>query len=165
MHKNLLLLLSIFLYISVHQALGQHVASDRARTAASNFLEEHILHFPGSLSRSFSIQHELQRRINDTLLSYIFTTYPEGYIIVSAWEGTRPVIGYSFTGTYHEDAQPCNFRSWLSHYDEEILYLVRNSLSPGDHRKEWEVLTNGHLSSSYFTRSREVEPLLASTWN
>ncbi len=165
MHKNLLLLLSIFLYISVHQALGQHVASDRARTAASNFLEEHILHFPGSLSRSFSIQHELQRRINDTLLSYIFTTYPEGYIIVSAWEGTRPVIGYSFTGTYHEDAQPCNFRSWLSHYDEEILYLVRNSLSPGDHRKEWEVLTNGHLSSSYFTRSREVEPLLVSTWN
>jgi len=119
MHKNLFLFLVIILNISAQPTLAQHVTIDKARTAAMNFLEERLHHHTGSLPRSFAIQQEFQRRINDTLLSYIFTTGPEGYIIVSAWNGTPPVIGYSYTGTYREDKQPCNFRSWMSHWRRE----------------------------------------------
>jgi hypothetical protein len=165
MHKNLLFVLVIFLFVSVLPALSQQVASDRARTVAMNFLDERIHYYPGSSLRSLSIQDEFQRRINDTLLYYIFTASPEGYIIVSAWDATRPVIGYSFTGSYREDGQPCNFRSWMSHYDEEILYLIRNDLAPGNHLNEWEALMNGQLIVSYAEQGREVEPLLVSTWN
>ncbi len=165
MLKKLLLFHAIFLYFSILTVYSQHVASDRARTVAMNFLYERIHHNQGSPFRSFSILDEFQRRINDTLLYYIFTTSPEGFIVVSAWETTRPVIGYSYTGSYREDGQPCNFRSWMSHYEEEIMYLLRNDLAPGDHLMEWEALMNGELTFSYFLQDREVEPLLVSTWN
>ena len=45
----------------------------------------------------------------------------EGFVIVSADDNARTILGYSLVGSFSEERIPKNMRFWLSHLSKEIL--------------------------------------------
>ncbi len=156
----------ILLQLSIPCVRSQSVSPERARVAAKNFFYQRINQDAVVPFRSISIQGEFRKEIRDTLLYYVFNLRPAGYVMVAACESAPPVIGYSLAGTWKEEDQPCNFRSWMGHYEEEILCLARNRISSGEaNLQTWEELSAVDSAGLAIFSGREVEPLLASTWN
>ncbi|MDD5694973.1 MAG: C10 family peptidase, partial [Bacteroidales bacterium] len=166
MRKKLLIFWIILFHLNIQVAYSQAVPADRAGRVARNFLYSRVNRYAYTPLQSISIEDEFQKRVHDTALYYVFNLKPAGYVIVSAWESAPPVIGYSLSGNWEEDHQPCNLRSWTGHYEEEILWLIRHQTPPADQiRQAWDALAvdDGHGLNIF--SGREVEPLLASTWN
>ncbi|HNS17210.1 MAG TPA: C10 family peptidase [Bacteroidales bacterium] len=166
MRKVLFLFLILLLGPNIHPALSQSVQMDRARLVAKNFFYQRINQHSLVPFHSIAIEDEFRKAVNDTVLYYVFNLKPDGYVIVPARESVPPVIGYSLSGTFGEQDQPCNFRSWMAHYEEELLWVVRNGAAPDENiLKRWEAFSVEDASGLTIFNGREVEPLLASTWN
>lgn len=65
-------------------------------------------------------QHMAQ---SDTAALYVFnTSNDKGFVVVSADDNTRAVLGYTDRGTFSEASMPANMRFWLQMYADEIAY-------------------------------------------
>lgn len=55
-----------------------------------------------------------------------------GYIIVAGNDCVRPILGYSLTNTFNIARIPANMKSWLAHYQEQIVYAATKfTIFPG----------------------------------
>ncbi len=63
-----------------------------------------------------------QAQINETPALYVFNTEKTdgGFVIVSADDNTRAILGYADNGTFSEENMPANMRFWLQMYADEI---------------------------------------------
>lgn len=63
-----------------------------------------------------------QAQINETPALYVFNTETAdgGFVIVSADDNTRAILGYADNGTFSEENMPANMRFWLQMYADEI---------------------------------------------
>ena len=52
-----------------------------------------------------------------------------GYVLLSADDVARPVLGYSLTGTFDAEALPDNLRWWLDEYARQIAWAQSRGLS------------------------------------
>lgn len=82
---------------------------------------------------------------------YVFNHTEQGYVIVSAHDATRPILGYSTESTVSEEDMPANMRAWLQMYADEIARLTDKASVSFD------------TSVEYYPT---IEPLLGNTaWN
>ena len=94
---------------------------------------------------------------------YVFNSEDgEGFVIVSADDVARPILGYSKTGTFDMENIPANKRGWLSMYNDEIKYAKSNNLQASEETQQaWaEVLENRYAEAEVV-----VAPLLSTTWD
>ena len=63
-----------------------------------------------------------QAQTNHTPALYVFNTEKAdgGFVIVSADDNTRAILGYADNGTFSEENMPANMRFWLQMYADEI---------------------------------------------
>lgn len=63
-----------------------------------------------------------QAQTNHTPALYVFNTEKGdgGFVIVSADDNTRAILGYADNGTFSEENMPANMRFWLQMYADEI---------------------------------------------
>lgn len=63
-----------------------------------------------------------QAQTNHTPALYVFNTEKAdgGFVIVSADDNTRAILGYADNGTFSEENMPANVRFWLQMYADEI---------------------------------------------
>lgn len=63
-----------------------------------------------------------QEQGNKTPALYVFNTEKTdgGFVIVSADDNTRAILGYADNGTFSEENMPANIRFWLQMYADEI---------------------------------------------
>ena len=104
------------------------------------------------------------RATEETPFFYVFgVDNNNGYIIVSADERVRPVLGYSTSGSFNIDDMPYAMRSFLLSYEEQI-YAIRqaNPLINETIAQEWTDLLQS--SSSAATRSNEEIILNTAKW-
>ena len=106
---------------------------------------------------------------NSTPLYYVVNiSGNNGFVIVSAEDKTRPVLGYTLRGTYSPDIQPAAFSDYMSGIKEEIVYVKQlKSSGSGDFPDEWDYYS---VSASAFepveSKAPVVSPLLDTiTWN
>ena len=95
---------------------------------------------------------------------YVFTMQPKGFVIVSADDRSKPILGYSTEGAFSDDI-PEGLESFFRNYRAGFTDL----LASGDPRSEeairdWENLaTTGKINKERITRT--VPKLLTCTWN
>lgn len=95
---------------------------------------------------------------------YVFTMLPKGFVIVSADDRAKPILGYSTEGAFGTDI-PEGLESFFQNYRAGFSQMFAG----GDPRPEeavadWERLAStGRVNRERITR--EVPKLLTSTWN
>lgn len=103
------------------------------------------------------------KQITNDQQFYIFNSEDgEGFVIVSADDRVRPIIGYSDKGNIDCNSLPQGVAWWLSEYSRQIESAIRNNVLPSDEiTNEWEALR----SKSYLSATDVVSPLVSTTWN
>lgn len=88
-----------------------------------------------------------------------------GFVIVSADDAVKPVLGYSTNGSFDPQNIPVNCASWLQGYADEIAYVKEHNLSAPDKiQQRWTELVEGR-EPVRSGNTRAVAPLLTTTWD
>lgn len=86
----------------------------------------------------------------------------KGFVLVSADDCVRPVLGYSPDGTFSTDNMPDHIAAWIDGYRLEIASVMAARRAPSPKvTEEWKRWSKG-ISAS---REGSVAPLLTSVWN
>jgi Leucine-rich repeat (LRR) protein len=113
---------------------------------------------------SGTLQHSPMPPKDDTLY-YVFNMDESangGFVIISADDVTRPVLGYSANGNYNENYLPPNFAYWMDYLQEQIVWAQENDIEQSDAiRQEWNSYIDGNMSAPIDT----VGPLIKTKWN
>ncbi len=101
----------------------------------------------------------------DTPAFYVFSNKGKGFVIVSADDRMRPIIGYSAENSFNPDNINPNLNTFFQNYICSTEYVVDNQLERSQEAKDdWKCLeTFGKLSSNKIRSS--VAPLVTTTWN
>ena len=160
MKKRLLFLCAGMLMLA-GSAFARPVDANKARTVAETYLRAMGMKNPSAL-----VDVTAQTPFTEF---YIFAAEEGGFILVSADDCARPVLGYSTTSKFKTKNIPANVRWWLEGYEKEIRHgksqVAAQSLPMADMETEsqWQMLTSGQMLSDPLNTA--VAPLLATTWN
>ena len=104
------------------------------------------------------------RTANNDAAFHVFNT-PKGFVIVSANDCARPILGYSEEGSFATDNVPPQMEEYLQGFVEQIQYGIDNHVVADEAiAREWELVqATGLLSEERGTTA--VQPLLTDTWN
>jgi hypothetical protein len=95
---------------------------------------------------------------------YVFSlSENNGFLIISANDVAKPILGYSLSGTYDENNE--NFAHWMERLSNQISYAVEHDLPQTPEIKDqWEALQQFN-SAGYSMGTAEVAPLINTQWN
>ena len=145
MKKNLTIILLVFLSINLY---AERVDKNTAMKVANTIVGEVDL-------------DEVTTRSYSNL--YIFSS-ENSFVIVSADDRAKPVIGYSNENPFVIKGGNTNVNYWLNQINEEIQYAIDNDIeATEDIKKEWNMLVKG-VKPEAKNRSA-VDALLTTKWN
>lgn len=157
MIKKILTVLFLLPFLGI-QASPVDLAS--AKKAAINALKFRSLQFQGI---------ELTPQVKeikplDESMAYVVNFVDGGFVLIAADDASKPILGYSFSGTFNLTEIPPVVAEWMQFYYRQIRYFRDNNIQPTDEiRKEWNDLFNGNFS---FERdNRDITPLITTTWD
>jgi len=103
---------------------------------------------------------------DDIPLYYAINMNGDGWVVVSAEDAVTPILAYSFEGSFTNDNQPPQFIAWMHGYAQQIKYTHSHmeSIDPSI-MQEWEHLSVTDPILLNNPDSREVTPMLLSTWD
>ncbi|MDZ7741290.1 MAG: C10 family peptidase [Bacteroidota bacterium] len=147
---------------------AQEISQKMAERVAVNFYYEKYNQYMGNLEYAKAGIDDTYNREKDGAVScYIFNMKPKGFMIVAAYQGTGPILGYGFEFPFKTENQPPNLAYWMNIYDEQISMMREQGIKPAE-----EILNLwDHYMRDDFRHvdikpgSRMVQPLLTSLWN
>ena len=101
---------------------AETVTPEEARDIAVDFLR----HQQVGVGRRVPIQKRIQLKavrnkpLSDEAAFYVYELEQHGYVLVSADDRVRPVLGYSQNGTFDEQKMPSNMRAWMDNMARQI---------------------------------------------
>ena len=141
-------------------AMAKHVDLETAKSVAATFWEKNV-----QKDNIYKSRIEIRDITAQTEFAniYIFNTNG-GFVIVSADDVAKPILGYSMQGSFDPENIPANAKSWLRNYCNEIQYAIDNNIeASGATLEAWNNLRNGTGLSPKSTRT--VSQMLTTTWN
>ncbi len=152
------------LLISCKLIIAENIPEPQAALIAKNFYVQkysHELNFSGN---EISIDLATTKDSGETTLLYIYNINQQGFIIISGWDGTIPVLAFSpFTKYEPEQSQPPAFTELIEGYENEVKYAIENDLeATPEIRREWTDLLSAENRGD---SGRSVNPLLSTNWN
>ena len=149
MKRILFFALLIWLMSGIMQAAP--VSESKARAIVAQFMAQKKL---GNIATA--APRMLRGKASAQPALYVFNSEKAGcgWVIVSGDDRTRPVLGYSDSGSYDPNNVPENMQAWLDQYVEEIASL-----------DEGETSTYQGETSSTIKAGSPVSPLLSSQWD
>lgn len=98
-------------------------------------------------------------------LIYIFSSKQlSTYILVSADDIARPILGYSLESEFSLELIPDHLNAWLSDYEKNILWGIQNHIqATEDIQLAWDQLRNN--VNIIGKRAGSVSPILKAKWN
>ncbi len=147
--KRTVLVLTI-LSIFSGMAMAAPVTLVKARQIAQTWS---VQHNEGSL-----IKQVILKQIEEEAILYIFN-FEQGWLMVSADNNIRPILGFSFQGNYSEQNEPAALKDLFGFY-----YRAQKNpeTPPQTWSEEWEALLSGNTAERV---SGEVAPLIPVLWN
>ena len=114
----LLALLSVSLWAAV-------VTPEEAQSRAADYLTRQAAlsgrRAPARQSLQLTtVRHKMH---SDEPAYYVYQTNEDGFVLMSADDRVRPVLGHSYEGVYDEDVMPDNMKMWLDYLTERISLL------------------------------------------
>lgn len=155
--KRLVFVLSgILLFAS---AFPQNVTENEAAIAARNF---YIQQSSDDLSTGQIKVNRVQLLANNTI--YAVNIDRGGFILLAADKRVKPVLGYSFEGTFFSNTVVAPVQSWMNRYEYQIRVIREQNILPVPGVvDEWNQLLSNSISKLSGTKS--VAPLVRSKWN
>lgn len=101
---------------------------------------------------------------NNEPVYYVFNVNNnEGFVIISADDVAKPIIGYSFEGPYPLFNQPPHFSEWMNGYKNQIVYAREHDIKANnDISNEWARYMS---ETPPLIKEKAIQPLLIHTWN
>ena len=157
--KRLSFFIGMLLFVSMGMFATPRSASE-AEALAAEFLQRHpALSSPSGASRvasadALTLAHTHLQSDATTPAVYVFSRANEGFVLVSADDKSRSILGYADEGVFRTDDLPANVRFWLDMYAHEIERASKS-------------VASGAVSSrsEYATTYTAVSPLCGATWN
>ncbi|MBQ3353829.1 MAG: C10 family peptidase [Bacteroidales bacterium] len=132
---------------------AEHVNPETARKVATTFLNNN-----GAKTTQLT---DLSKAAGFPNL-YIFNS-EEGFVILSADNCVKPILGYSLTGKFVTENMPENVSSWLQGYNDEIQYAIESGIKSAPNvEQEWNDLI--HEKAGVAKTTPIVNALVTSTW-
>jgi len=155
MKKTVIVVLSVLLF--TFGAFAKEITEDVALRKASELMSNKQSNFTGRVNNTNLV------KVSGDPLYYIINFIPEGWVLVSAQDVSKPIIGYSATGSYIKENQPESMRSWFKEIEDQIVDAVKsNSIT----HPEWRINENGNLMRIKRSPASEpVEPLIKVKFN
>lgn len=168
MEKQKFGILTLVFFLAGFIAQAQFRSAGEAAELARSFLHStsgSALKAPSSVSTLKAVKPFRLNPVENTLSDWYFHVFnvgnQNGFIIVSAHERAKTILGYSDKGYFDSDNMPENLREWLGVYAAEITQLEN---LPVNENNAFEKINKSENDTDEFTTS--VAPLLKSIkWN
>ena len=149
----------LFAMLAVGSLFANPVDANRAKALGIKFMHNNT-----EIKSSFAELTYTAYADNGQTAFYVFAVQPKGFVIVSADDRAKPILGYSTESNFTE-ALPDGLMTFFDNYKAGFSQMFANN--DGRTSKavaDWECLAaTGKLSVKQTNRS--VAPLLASIWN
>ncbi len=151
--------IAILISLSI-TAMAKHVDLETAKSVAATFWMKNVQ--KGNIQKSGIEFRDITEQTEFANI-YILNTNG-GFVIVSADDVAKPILGYSQQGVFNPENIPANAKSWLRNYCYEIQYAIDNNIETSEENREaWNNLRNGAGLTPRSTRT--VSQLLTTYWN
>ena len=149
------IILSILLLAMFFAAKANPVGVEQARKVGASWLS----------ARGHSGAVKLDVAESPFAEVYVFNADGGGFVLVAADDCSRPVLGYSLTGSFRIEEMPANVRSWLEDYGREIGKTKEKKQGSRNNANanEWRLLSAGAAPEQPLTTA--VSPMLTTTWD
>ncbi|MGN0236065.1 MAG: C10 family peptidase [Paludibacteraceae bacterium] len=157
--KRLSFFMGMLLFVSMGMFASPRSVSE-AEALAADFLQQHpALSSPSGASRvvsadALTLAHTHLQSDATTPAVYVFSRADEGFVLVSADDRSRSILGYADEGVFRTEDIPANVRFWLDMYAHEIERAGK-SVASG-------TVTSSSEAATIYTA---VSPLCSATWN
>ena len=155
-----LLLLAVAAIIGFGTALAAPVGVNTAKTLGQKFVQSK---FDQTRSADLNLYYTVTSDRGQAC-AYVFNVGTTGFVIVSASDNVRPILGYSQNGNF-DATNPYNGAMYmLETYKNSISYAIEENIAATPEiAEEWESLNNyGRLPGK---NRGKVEPLVWTKWN
>ncbi len=164
MFKHLSRSLSVAFVLLCSLAFAKTVPLNNAELVARNFMMQTI----NAQDITLKLFHTA-KTADGSPLYYVFDVNSgNGFVIVTADDAAKPIIGYSTKERFDIPAPNSNIGNWLNKRGEEINYLRKNNIQANAViAKTWSDYTN-NIPATDLRRSSantSVAPLLTTLWN
>lgn len=158
-HFFTLLLLAVATTVA---SAANMVDKSTAKAVGLQFLQNHHIEVS-------SLQ---EAELPDSIGFYAFNAgNEEGYVLVSAYDGVKPILGYATTGHFKWSELPSNASHWLKGYQNAIRTASANNSETTEAANAWECLKNGESTGSNLLKASSsnslatsVDPLCTANW-
>ena len=155
-----LLLLAVAAIIGFGTAIAAPVGVNTAKTLGQKFVQSK---FDQTRSADLNLYYTVTSDRGEAC-AYVFNVGTTGFVIVSASDNVRPILGYSQNGNF-DATNPYNGAMYmLETYKNSISYAMEENIAATPEiAEEWESLRNyGRLPGK---NRGKVEPLVWTKWN
>ncbi|MBN1199475.1 MAG: C10 family peptidase [Bacteroidales bacterium] len=160
-------LITLLLTLSLFTASAAKVSLEQAMLVGKNFfVEQTNRHNPVDYNQ-LNIRGTLSEFYQGEIAYYALNFDQGGWVVVSSEDAVVPVLAYSFDGMYSRADQPPQFISWMEGYARQIAWLrEHDDIATEEVAAIWNRLsTMDPATLDLFQDSRDVAPMLTSTWN
>lgn len=169
-HKSILIMnnkpikciaLIVLVIISSMTLKSETVSIEKIKTVALNFYKSRVDTYLDDNRSEVSI-----KEIKDMDGLYLVKFNPEGWVIVSSSDKTKPILGYSYQDNYcNEGCSNASFNDWIDRYRTQVKLIEENNYDQiKEDVLEWDYyLNNSHKKPS--SNIENVEPLLTTKWS
>ena len=156
-----------FLFVSlVPEIKAERIERAEAENLAVSFMNERFQSFRQNAAADLSISEVIIRDFDDIAVYYAINFRNGGYVIISADDALKPVIGYAYEGAYSLDDRPCCFDHFMHVRAEEAAQIIKDNLpATPEIAEEWHALRNPVNTNIQPEMLTSVQPLVMSPWN
>ena len=158
MKRILLTLCFAALFVGVTQAAS--VGANRAKALGIKFMNANT-----SIKAAEAVLAYTAYADNGEACFYVFSMKPRGFVVVSADDRAKPILGYSTEGSFGMDVIPDGLQSFFNNYQAGFSQMMENDETRTEMAvKDWKRLEEtGRVNDAKITR--EVPKMLTSIWN
>ncbi|RYD58593.1 MAG: T9SS type A sorting domain-containing protein [Sphingobacteriales bacterium] len=145
-------------------AFAKSVDVATAQKAGYNFMAAKV---PEGVTKAEDLQLVYTNRSQASATScfYVFNAGSGGFVIVSADDQVKPVLGYSTESIFEPNNIPAHAGWWLQQYADQIAYVITNNLkADGEVTGAWTYLLAGQSTGAQ-NKTTIAGPLLTTKWN
>lgn len=152
------IILSFLLVIFASSMFANPVSEAQARKVALNY----YTYRANDTKTDIKISNLEEYSYKGSVAFFIYSFEKGGFIIVSADDAVKPILGYSVSNKLRNNRTNVVLENWLSSYAEQIDYIVSSKLDNSQTIVEWNNILNNNFSKN---SPSAVAPLLSTTWD
>lgn len=153
-------LFSIILVLSI-SLFAIFVDKERAQKVAENYYENYAPVSAKGNKVTNIFAHKFEGQV-----TWYGISFDQGFILVTADDGLKPILGYSFEGKLADPSQKDGgsaFKEWFGNYDKQIKAARESSYVDNSAQTEWKNIVNNIFPKA--SKNVVIDALVRSHWD